>query len=106
MGSNVLKEGKLPILNLVWFGLYPGKGGLCACTCGMKALGYDEMEIIDSSSTPVEVLDFLAGVSSYVIEEEVTLQSGETVGFTDEQQISITKSQGIAVEGESLKLGF
>lgn len=104
--SNVLKEGKFPILNLVWFGLYPGKGGLCACTCGLKVFGYDEMEIIDSSSTPGEVLQFLVGVASYVIEANVTLQSGETIGFTNEQKISITKSQGIAVEGESLKLGF
>lgn len=104
--ASILKESQFPIFNLVWFGLYPGKGGLCACTCGMDAFGYDEMEIIDSNAQPSEILDFLSGVAAYVIVENVTLQNGETIGFSAEQKISITKSQGIAVEGESLKLGF
>ncbi|MCM1326173.1 MAG: DUF4261 domain-containing protein [Bacteroidales bacterium] len=104
--ADMLKESRFPIFNLVWFGLYPGKDGVCSCTCGMNKFGYDEMEIIDSNAQPSQILDFLSGVAAYVIAEGVVLQSGETIGFSAEQQISITKSQGIAVEGESLKLGF
>lgn len=104
--AGMMKAGQFPIFNLVWFGLYPGKGGMCGCTYGMNHFGYDEMEIIDSSGKPSEILDFLSGVASYIIVEDVVLQSGETIGFSAEQKIPITKSEGIAVEGESLKLGF
>lgn len=102
----MVKEGMFPIFNLVWFGLYPGKQGICSCTCGMRSFGYDEMEIIDSKAEPSEILDFLSGIASYVISEDVVLQSGETIGFSADQKIPITKSRGIAVEGDSLKIGF
>ncbi|MCI8688454.1 MAG: DUF4261 domain-containing protein, partial [Lawsonibacter sp.] len=40
------------------------------------------------------------------IEEDVTLQDGETLGYTAEQKLHITRSEGVNVEGMSLKIGF
>ena len=43
-------------------------------------------------------------VTVYVISEDVVLQDGETIGFTEEQKLSITCSEGVAVDGMSLKI--
>ena len=104
--SGMVKENLFPIYNLVWFGLYRSEKGVCGYTCGMRQLGYDEMEIIDSSADPESVLDFLSDIANYVVTEAVVLNDGETIGFSAEQTLSIVKSKGIAVEGESLKIEF
>lgn len=104
--AQMMKDDLFPLYNLVWFGLYNGKNGTCGYTCGMRNFGYDELEVIDSSATAQEVGEFLSDVANYVILDDVLLQDGETIGFTAEQKLPITKSMGVAVEGNSLKIGF
>ncbi len=103
--SQFAKEG-FPLFNLVWFGLYHGKNGICGYTDGMRSFGYDEIEIVDSKQDPNDIVNFLSDVANYVITSDVILRDGETIGFTAEQKLPITKSRALAVEGESLKIGF
>lgn len=100
------RENMFPLINAVWFGLYRGKGGVCAFTNGLLRLGYDEIEIIDSDKKPEEILSFLSSVSEYIITDNVILRDGETIGFSAEQKLPISKTRGAAVEGESLKIKF
>jgi len=41
-----------------------------------------------------------------VLESNVTLLPGETLGYTEEQKLAITESPGVAVGGVTLKIGF
>ena len=104
--AEALGSDEFPITNLVWVGLHGNEKGLCGYTAGMRNFGYDEMEVLNSSAEPMELLDFLTSIANYVITEEVILQDGETIGFTAEQKCAITKSQGVAVEGDSLKIEY
>lgn len=104
--SDMMNDGLFPIFNLVWFGLYNGKGGMCGYTSGMRSFGYDEMEVLDSHATAEDLIDLLSDIANYVITDEVLLQDGETIGFSEEQKLPITRSRGVAVEGDSLKIGF
>lgn len=45
-------------------------------------------------------------IANYVITEDVVLRDGETIGFSEEQKLPITRSKGVAVEGDSLKIKF
>lgn len=104
--SDIMKEGSLPILNLVWFGIVRGENGISAYTCGMDCFGKDEMEIVNSNRQPSELRDMLINIADYVISEDVYLHNGETIGLTAEQRLKITKSEGFNVDGESLKIAF
>lgn len=104
--AELIKKDMFPIFNLVWFGLYQGKKGMCGYTVGLADFGYDEVEVLDSAATPQELRDFLTDIALYVIQDNVTLYDGETIGFTAEEKLPITKSKGVAVEGETLKIGF
>lgn len=104
--SEIMEDGSLPIFNLVWFGLGRSEKGVSAYTCGLKCFGKDEIEIIDSNKQPSELRDMLINIAGYVISEDVILHDGETIGLTAEQRLKITKSAGVNVEGESLKIAF
>lgn len=104
--AGMIDEGMFPLYNLVWIGLHNSEKGLCGYTSGMRSFGYDEMEVLDSSAEPDELLDFFASIASYVITEDVILRDGETIGFSAEQRLPITKSPGVAVEGDSLKIEY
>lgn len=104
--SQDLKAGDLPLMDLVFVGLVQYEKGICGWTNGLRAFGKDELEIRDSQQSPQDVHELLLNISGYLIEEDVTLQDGETLGYTAEQKLHITRSEGINVEGMSLKIGF
>lgn len=99
-------EDSFPLLNLVYFGLVGSETGMNAYTYGLKSFGKDEIEIIDSQAAPAELRDFLIDISAYVVEQNVILKDGETIGFTAEQKLPITRSEGVYVDGESLKIKY
>lgn len=104
--SGMLEEDMFPIYNLVWIGLYNSKNGLCAYTGGMRYFGYDEMEVLDSQTDAETLHGLLSDIANCVITADVILRDGETIGFSEEQKLPITKSKGVAVEGDSLKIDF
>lgn len=104
--AQTLKEEALPAALLVYVGLYSGKDGIGGYTLGMRTYGKDEMEVIDSSESAEEVYNFLYSIADYILNSDVTLQDGETIGFTETQKCAIARSNGVAVEGESLKITF
>lgn len=101
-----LQDGELPFYNLVWVGLGRRDGGVCGYTCGLTQLGYDELEILDSNAEPRAVHDLLSRTALHVLQDGVTLHSGETVGLNEEQQFLLTRSEGVSVPGMSLKIDF
>lgn len=104
--SQDLKEGHLPLLDLVFVGLVRSERGVCGWTNGLRAFGKDELEIRDSQQSPKDIHEMLLNTAGYVIQEDVTLRDGETLGYTAEQKLHITRSEGVNVEGMSLKIEF
>jgi hypothetical protein len=45
-------------------------------------------------------------LASYVLEYDVTLKNGETIGFSEDEKLPITLSNGIALDGETLKIQY
>lgn len=96
-----------PIENIVYIGLYGDENNtVSGYTYGLEQFGKEEIEIIKSSEEAEEVYNFLASISDYIITSDVVLNDGETIGFSEEQKIQISVSEGIALDGETIKLGF
>ena len=106
--TDMLKKDELPIFNWVWFGLYRSEGGLNGYTYGMDVFGKEEMEVLNTDAEPEELRDFLASLASYVLACDVTLQDGETIGFSADDKHTITRSPGISLPEEqmTLKIGY
>lgn len=102
----VMKNGEFPLLDLVFVGLYQNEKGISCWTNGLSSFGKEELEVINSSQPPAEVFDLVLNISSYLLLEGAVLRNGETLGYTADQKLPITLSQGVYVEGQSLKIGF
>ena len=101
-------EGSFPIMNLVFFGIYSNDGGktISAYTYGLESFGKRDIEILNSSHTAGEVQELIIDLSSYVIEQDAVMEHGQTCGFTAEQKLPITESDGVAIGGKTLKIEF
>lgn len=101
-----LQEDELPILGLVYLGVYRNESGNNGYTIGLEAFGLDELEILGSRQEMSKVHEMLFAVCGYVLNENVVLQDGETIGFTEDQKLKITRSEAVAIKGTSLKIAF
>lgn len=97
-------EEALPVLDWIYLGLYRNDSGNNVYTYGMTTFGKDEMEILGSRQELSELQGFMFEIASYVIDSDVTLQDGETIGVSEEQKLPIVRSKGVSVEGMSLKI--
>ena len=104
--AGLMEDGSLPLLNLVWPGLWRREGGLCGYTEGMRAFGKDEMEVLDADAEPGDLRGFLLDIADYLLENDVTLHDGETIGFSQEDKHAITRSGGVFLPGMTLKIKY
>lgn len=104
--ADMMKDGMFPVFNLIWFGLYRSKHGVCGYTYGMGCFGKEEMEVLDADAEPSDVQNFLSSMAAYVIEYDVTLNDGETIGFSADDKHAITRSEGVALPGVTLKIEY
>lgn len=98
-------EEALPILDWIWFGIYRNDEYSGIYTYGMKKFGKEEIEVYADAEL-TDIRDFVLDVVCYIIDCDITLQDGETIGFTEEQKLLVTYSDGIAVEGKTLKIEY
>lgn len=105
--AGVMKEGELPLNNWIWFGLHRREGGVCGYTYGMDVFGKEELEVRDADADPLAVREFLVSLAGYVIGSDVTLNDGETIGFSQGDRHRITRSPGVALPDQpTLKVSF
>ena len=102
--ADMMQEDELPIFNWIWFGLWRDEHGLNGYTYGMASFGKDEMEVLGTDAEPGDLRDFLASLASYVLENDVELHDGETIGFTADDKHTITRSPGVGLPEEQMTL--
>ena len=102
--EEILKTGKLPVLDLVWIGMANGAQGTSCFTRGMKAFGKPEFEILNAAQSTAELRKMMVNITDYVISNDAFLHHGETIGYTGNTRLSITQSKGVNVKGSSLKI--
>ena len=100
------RDGELPLLDWIYFGLYQDNGRLCGYTYGMKSFGFDEIEVLDAAAGPEELHAFLYNVAYYVLDSGAVLHDGETIGFAEGEALAITRGPGAALDGETLKIAY
>ena len=102
-----LHENELPIPAWIFIGLYGSEEGSSAYTIGLEQFNKMELEILNSEQEPADLHAFLCNISDYLISQNVTLQDGETIGFSAEEKLSITRSLAVAgVAEETLKIDY
>lgn len=99
-----LEQGEIPLSLWIYIGLKEYRIANCAYTYGLTAFGKKEIEIINSELDLEDLYEILFNTSYYVINNDVTLKEGQTIGRDEIHKIKITVSEGAFVGGESIKL--
>jgi hypothetical protein len=105
-GAKAMTDDDLPLMNWIYFGLREENGSHSGYTYGLKEFGFNELEILNSSHSVEDIQGMLFNISHYIIQGNVTLHDGETIGLTADQKIKIRKSKGVQVDGITLKLEY
>ena len=96
----------LPLYIWLYFGLRRENEKQSVYTYGLKDFGKKEMEILNSSKDHGELSDLMYNLTHYVIGHNVDLKDGETIGFSAEQKLKISESQGVFLDGTTLKIEY
>lgn len=99
-----LQQGKSPVQVWIYIGIKTSEQGNYIYTYGLPEFEKQEMEVLQSPLELPELFNFFTSIISYVINSDVTLRNGETLGYTEDQKIKITASKGFFVEGQTLRL--
>ena len=102
--ADLLKEEMLPLQLWIYMGIINHEDKTSIYTYGLKEFGKTEIEIIESPTNNDDLYYFLLSILQYVLGSDVTLNDGETIGFSEDQKIKITESKAVFLEGNSLKL--
>lgn len=82
------------------------KDGDRCYTDGLEQFGRDEIEVLNTDAQPKDLRAFLISLASYVLENNLELHDGETIGFSEEDKHSITRSEGEVLPGMTLKISY
>lgn len=106
--AKITKDNILPIYNLIWLGVEKTSKLTVFYTNGMRQFNKEEIEIcVDNDKfNMAEIQGFLVNIVSYVLEGDITLKDGETIGLTAEQKLKITYSKGIVLPANTLKIEY
>lgn len=106
--SEPMKNGELPYLCWIWFGIFGNEKEIGVYTYGLRRLGKQEMEtyVPRGNADLNRIRGFMLDIAAYVVSGNVTLRDGETIGFSAEQKLPIKLSKGIAVDGDTLKITY
>ncbi|WP_370826793.1 DUF2185 domain-containing protein [Fournierella massiliensis] len=102
--ADMMRDDELPIFNWIWFGLWRDENGMNGYTYGLDVFGKDEMEVLGTNAKPSDLRDFLASLVSYVLENDVELHDGETIGFAADDKHTITRSPGVGLPEDQMTL--
>lgn len=102
--AEALKQNEVPVSLWIYIGLIKNLGKNNAYTYGLTWFSKLELEITDSDLSLEALYSQLFDIAAYVIGNDVTLKHGETIGTSIVEKNQITQSNGVFVEGQSLKL--
>lgn len=103
---NLMTDTELPLFIWIYFGMRQENNKQSMYTYGLTGFGKMEMEIVDSDHQFDDLMPMLYNMVHYVLQSDVTLHHGETIGISAEQKLDITWSEGRYVEGETIKIAF
>lgn len=102
--ADFLQEESLPVVLWIFIGIIHHEQSRSLYTYGLQEFGRMEMEIIESPMLASDLHDFMLPTLAYLLDYDVYLQDGETIGFSAEHKIQIQQSEAVYLDGESLKL--
>lgn len=104
--SDLMKEGQIPMYNLIHFGFYRTSKGLSGYTYGMKCLGYHEIELLDTFAEPEELHEFMSTMVYSVLERQIELKDGNKISVSEGHELMVSESMSETLNEITVKIEY
>jgi hypothetical protein len=91
-----MSEDYYPLYLWIDFRVIPASHGKWTLfTTGMGALGFLEIEVVETPRGPKEVVGFAFNIAHYLLDHGPILKHGDTIGLSATQKVGVTHTQSI-----------
>ncbi|MDU1903816.1 MAG: DUF4261 domain-containing protein [Dysgonomonas sp.] len=98
-----IQDHRIPVPAWVYIGIRAANEKFDAYTFGMNSFGKSEIEIIGSELNPDNLYKLILSISSYIIGNDIDFEDGDAYKLTEQVLVKIKISEGVYVEGMTLK---
>lgn len=105
--AEVLKKEDIPTNLWVYIGVHRDAAGLWNCyTYGMEDFGNEEMEILHTHAPLLDMYGFMQNLVKWLITSNGMLDDKQRLMLSATEGCEITRSDAVAYEGTTLKIGY
>lgn len=103
-----LRDDMLPMANMVWVDMdFEDDGTISLSTSGMELFKQLNIELLHCPWDPERAWNYALTVADYVLTSGTTVQDGETVGRTEEEQLTVHIDEPVHADGlQSIQILF
>ena len=87
--ADVMKDGSLPIYNMIHFGFYRTSKGLSGYTYGLKMFNELEIEVLDTLGTAEELHEFMSTLVYCVLTHQIELKHGNKISLSEGHELMV-----------------
>lgn len=98
-----IRHNRIPVPAWIYIGIRRSEEKFDAYTFGMNSFGKSEIEIIGSGLDPDNLYKLILSLSSYIIGNDINFEDGDAFKLTESVLIKIKLSEGVYVDGTTLK---
>ncbi len=84
-----MTEDRLPLYLWLQFPFSISDGKVTLRTCGMAALGFMELEVVDSKREVEDVAKFTFNIAHYLLDHGPVLGDGQTIGMSADEKVLV-----------------
>lgn len=87
--ADVMKDGSLPIYNMVHYGFYRTSKGLSGYTYGLKMFNELEIEVLDTLGTAEDLHEFMSTLVYSVLTHHIELKHGHKISLAEGHELLV-----------------
>lgn len=103
--ADVLSKGQAPLP--LWIGIRTQKQALTfGRTLGLHLFGHLDVEVLDSAHSEADVYAMLANIADYVVTSHTYILPGQSVGYREGKELTVTQDVSPADGAQVLRIAF
>ena len=104
--SDLMKDGSLPVYNMIHFGFYRTSNGLSGYTYGLKMFGELEIEVLDTFGETEDLHEFLSTLVYSVLMKQIELKHGNKISLSEGHELMVVEGMSEALNEITVKVEY
>ncbi len=104
--ADVMKDGSLPIYNMVHFGFYRTSKGLSGYTYGLKMFGEKELEVLDTLGEAEDLHEFMSTLVYSVLTHQIELKHGNKISLAEGHELMVHEGMSETLNEITVKVEY